>query len=254
MLLVLARKNPVERISFSSGLHAIEGVLPDGRILYRLTTADYSRSRLLVIRPDGTEVDEYIPFEASVASSDFHKETSESLPQSFSKRFPDRLVDSGKVAPLPPGIYRIAGAVVAQPRPRPPISTTVQDPAKTEGLLLCLNVYQSRRRLLPGSVKYAEFLDGRSQESLGRIPVEADGSFFARLPANRPIKIQLTDGQGGKLGPPSGEMWVRPNENRGCIGCHEERYLTPENRSPLALGQTARDLARSWSSGQSNKN
>ena len=30
-------------------------------------------------------------------------------------------------------------------------------------------------------------------------------------------------------------FWVMPGERRGCIGCHEDRELTPPNRHVLAL-------------------
>jgi hypothetical protein len=30
-------------------------------------------------------------------------------------------------------------------------------------------------------------------------------------------------------------MWIRPNERRGCVGCHEDHEQTPENRVPLAV-------------------
>jgi hypothetical protein len=30
-------------------------------------------------------------------------------------------------------------------------------------------------------------------------------------------------------------MWLRPNERRGCVGCHEDPELVPANRVPLAV-------------------
>jgi hypothetical protein len=30
-------------------------------------------------------------------------------------------------------------------------------------------------------------------------------------------------------------MWIRPNERRGCVGCHENHEQTPENRIPMAV-------------------
>ena len=42
--------------------------------------------------------------------------------------------------------------------------------------------------------------------------------------------------QNGKvLNGPSGWIWLRPNERRGCIGCHEDHEMVPENRVPLAV-------------------
>jgi hypothetical protein len=30
-------------------------------------------------------------------------------------------------------------------------------------------------------------------------------------------------------------MWLRPNERRGCVGCHEDHELVPDNRVPLSV-------------------
>ena len=30
-------------------------------------------------------------------------------------------------------------------------------------------------------------------------------------------------------------MWMRPNERRGCVGCHENRELAPDNHVALAI-------------------
>ena len=34
-------------------------------------------------------------------------------------------------------------------------------------------------------------------------------------------------------------LWVMPGERRGCIGCHEDRELTPPNRHVQALRKDA---------------
>jgi hypothetical protein len=63
---------------------------------------------------------------------------------------------------------------------------------------------------------------------LGEVPVEKDGSFFLQLPANIPIQLQTVDDDGMALNT-CGWIWVRNHEARGCIGCHEDPELAPEN-------------------------
>jgi len=36
---------------------------------------------------------------------------------------------------------------------------------------------------------------------------------------------------------PSDWLWVRPFERRGCVGCHEDSELAPENIVPLAINK-----------------
>jgi hypothetical protein len=71
--------------------------------------------------------------------------------------------------------------------------------------------------------------------TLGEVPLEADGSFYLELPADTPVQLETLDAAGRVVRGPSAWIWVRPNERRGCIGCHEDRELSPENRVPLAI-------------------
>jgi hypothetical protein len=76
---------------------------------------------------------------------------------------------------------------------------------------------------------------------LGRVPVEKDGSFHLELPADVPIQLQTLDAEGMALWT-CGWIWVKHREARGCIGCHEDPELTPENRFAEALQQEGRKL------------
>jgi hypothetical protein len=73
---------------------------------------------------------------------------------------------------------------------------------------------------------------------LGEFDVEEDGSFQAEVPADIPLELQLIDSRGVSLRS-CGWIWVKPKENRGCIGCHEDGELTPPNDFPKALGKAA---------------
>jgi hypothetical protein len=76
---------------------------------------------------------------------------------------------------------------------------------------------------------------------LGEAPVEADGSFHVDIPADLPVQLQILDDEGMALST-CGWIWTKPREFRGCIGCHEDPELTPENRFVEAAGRPADQL------------
>jgi hypothetical protein len=71
--------------------------------------------------------------------------------------------------------------------------------------------------------------------SLGIVNVEEDGSFYLKALADVPVRIQTLDENGRIVSGPGAWIWLRPNERRGCIGCHEDHELAPENRVALAV-------------------
>ena len=73
---------------------------------------------------------------------------------------------------------------------------------------------------------------------LGEIDVEADGSFNIEVPANTPIELQTLDADGMALRS-CGWIWAKNHEPRGCIGCHEDGELTPENTFMNAVEQAS---------------
>lgn len=70
---------------------------------------------------------------------------------------------------------------------------------------------------------------------LGETTVEEDGSFYLEIEADQAIRFQALNEAGELVNEPSSWMWVRPNERRGCVGCHEDREMAPENVVPLAI-------------------
>ena len=62
---------------------------------------------------------------------------------------------------------------------------------------------------------------------LGTIPVEADGSAHFRVPAMRSIYFSLLDKDDRCIKQMRSFTTVQPGENVTCIGCHEERTITP---------------------------
>ncbi len=62
------------------------------------------------------------------------------------------------------------------------------------------------------------------------------------MPANVPLLLDLLDAEGRTLVKTVTPVWVRPNETRGCVGCHEDPATAPPNRRPLAVLSDPVDL------------
>jgi hypothetical protein len=73
---------------------------------------------------------------------------------------------------------------------------------------------------------------------LGEISLGADGSFHVEVPANTPIELQILDANGMALRS-CGWIWAKNREPRGCIGCHEDAELVPENVLVDALARSS---------------
>ncbi|MEE9218886.1 MAG: hypothetical protein V3U98_07440 [Acidobacteriota bacterium] len=213
----------LRRITFGTGEASRPSVLKDGRILFahrpnRGGHENNATSTLwMTVRPDGSGI----------------------------ARFPG--VATITRAALPPGWkpaepYRTVSAVAAAPRPAPRALTSVVNDATESGRLLCLDVRESRlsevSSLDPGAIVAVRVLgSGRGEQELllNQARVEPDGSFFLEVPANVPLRLVLVGSDGRTVAGCDGNLWVRPNENRACIGCHEHPERSPENRVPLAV-------------------
>ena len=104
--------------------------------------------------------------------------------------------------------------------------------------LLCLNSYESPIPIGAGSVAsmklYSQSAAGKTV-LLGQAKVEDDGSFYAHVPAGRPLRIELADRSGRVLAAEKGWFWMRRGEQRVCVGCHAGPERSPENAVPKAL-------------------
>jgi hypothetical protein len=74
--------------------------------------------------------------------------------------------------------------------------------------------------------------------AMGTAPVEQDGSFFVKVPADRPIRFELLDFKGTVLRQEHGWFWARGGEQRICVGCHAGPERASENRVPAVLMRT----------------
>jgi hypothetical protein len=132
-------------------------------------------------------------------------------------------------------------ASLLEPRATPDGRSSVVDETDPTGKLYCLSAFTSdlaKRDWLPAAAKRLRVLEGLPPELgrrfLGEIDLEEDGSFNIQVPANTPIELQLIDANGMALRS-CRWLWVKNKENRGCIGCHEDGELAPENLLAKAL-------------------
>ncbi len=177
--------------------------------------------------------------------------------------------DGKKVTPLyaDPQWHALEPVALVR-RVRPHARQSIVDPTLNWGELLCQNVYNTSPRLAerisPGRVARVRVLEGLFRTNrarpprpaaaqlvpppatpvriLGEAPVESDGSFFAKVPANRPLRLQLIDQEGFVAVNQKSWSWVRPKEGRLCTGCHADRELAFDNTAPLALKRPPADL------------
>jgi hypothetical protein len=135
--------------------------------------------------------------------------------------------------------------------PRSPIMGRANwlKPGSTTGVFYCLNSYHESRGdggnrsvASPGTIKHVRVIEGRPRRILGIAPVEPDGSFHIRVPAETPITFQLLDEDYVALRTQRAWTWVMGNESRGCTGCHEDPELSPPNRLVTAITKPAVDL------------
>ena len=156
--------------------------------------------------------------------------------------------------------YHLAQPRVIQPRPTPPFISSVEQPELQYGILACDNVYIENHaqeigslnrpphdandpqlrpvkvRLLEGKIlRKTQFWDGTPSDTtfisdvkaslaykiLGEVPIAADGSFAARVPAQKPIVIQTLNARGHAIITMPFWTTVAPGETKRCIGCHD---------------------------------
>lgn len=140
-------------------------------------------------------------------------------------------------------VYVKAGAAATQakavlPRPEPDGrgSVVIEDAGWSR--LYCLSVFTTDQpdRIRPGPDWRLRVFTGSPDNPLkiGDLRIEDDGSFHLEVPPNTPLKMELVN-RAGQVVRASSWIYARPKENRGCIGCHEDPELAPENREAKAV-------------------
>ncbi len=205
----------VVRITFNLQPVANTRVLPDGRILFTIRRERTPRrSQWLTVNSDGTGI---APFTGNADTQD--------------------AIGNEQYVP-------------AAPRSRPKGHTSVVDENKKTGMLFCLNACLSNRPGPPPALrtgldalpagtlmKLRVWAATPKPRVLGEVPLEKDGSFSLEVPADTPLRLETLDAGNKVVMSQQTWIWVRPNEKRGCIGCHEDKELAPDNQVPMAIAK-----------------
>lgn len=93
--------------------------------------------------------------------------------------------------------------------------------------------YASPSDVLSGPYGWPTYV---AKESLGTVPVEADGSAYFKAPSGKVLFFHLLDKDFNELQRMRSVMQLQPGEKRSCAGCHEDRSSVPgPNERALAL-------------------
>ncbi|MHC4228389.1 MAG: HzsA-related protein [Planctomycetota bacterium] len=133
---------------------------------------------------------------------------------------------------------------------------------ETTGRLILSDVYNGRRmdgvrqgdvkkllilETLPMPIHYTGGMDPVSfggtftlERILGTVPVEPDGSAYMELPALRSFFFVALDENDDTVKRMQSFLTVMPGETTSCVGCHEHRTQTPENRNIRTLAALKR--------------
>lgn len=132
--------------------------------------------------------------------------------------------------------------VVLSPHPAPKYFWSVVEPKLKVGYFISLQSHLTassdphEQAQVPARVRVVMGNAASSAASAEEeAPVESDGSFYVAVPADTPVRFQLLDEQGKVLREQKSWIWVRPGEQRACLGCHADRSRVPENAIPKIL-------------------
>lgn len=103
------------------------------------------------------------------------------------------------------------------------------------GYLICMNADDSQIILASGEDKSTKIQVVGMDKLMSESSIEEDGSFYLELKADVPVRLQTLNSEDEIMRGPSAWMWVRPNERRGCVGCHADPEYAPENVVPKAI-------------------
>ncbi|HQZ69089.1 MAG TPA: hypothetical protein PLY87_28575, partial [Planctomycetaceae bacterium] len=158
-------------------------------------------------------------------------------------------------------LYDTAAAPLHSPvylgsRPRPPVLREKVAPQESAdgnatGFLFCQNARFTKKttagwpHVRAVRVLAAEGLTLRSSHSyivhagsevteLGTVPLAPDGSFHIEVPANTPLSLQMVDAEGRSELNEMSWIFVRPGEQRSCVGCHQNQQAVPSGPGQLA--------------------
>jgi len=152
------------------------------------------------------------------------------------------------------------------PKARPPIVPSRRQFEERPGYFYVADVYEGThmKGVKPGAVKYLRIVESpekrfwthtqwggqgvhcpainwhsfENKRILGTVPVEADGSAYFEVPADKFVFFQLLDENKMMVQSMRSGTTVQPGELTGCVGCHESRQTAPvqlQRKVPTAV-------------------
>ena len=148
--------------------------------------------------------------------------------------------DSGQLVPLETPGTNAVQPVLVRPRTPPKQFPSGLVPSRITGNLLCLDARASKDPIAEAvaTVQVYTRNDAGAAVLLGRQNLAGDGSFYVEVPADRPLRIELVNSAGRTVRAERGWFWMRPSEQRICVGCHAGPERSPENKTPEILLRT----------------
>lgn len=129
--------------------------------------------------------------------------------------------------------YNTIDAVIIKKHQRPRKLPSEVNLKFNSGLMLCQDINFTDSLQVGLKANKVEVLG--IDKTLRTVNVEKDGSFYIKIIADTPFRLQTIGKNGQVVNGPSNWMYMRPGERRGCVGCHENREQVPENRQPLSV-------------------
>lgn len=134
--------------------------------------------------------------------------------------------------------YHVMEALLVKPYQRPRNLPSEVQLLEKAGLLMCqdINFYGMQSITYDQLIPAAEKIEVLGIDStLGVVDVEEDGSFYLKVEADVPFRIQTLSADNEIISGPGSWYYIRPNERRACVGCHTGPEITPFNRQPLSV-------------------
>lgn len=220
---------------------------PEGKIVF--TEADTSASSISLVsiiynRPLHSRKEEMQGNGGSCLSAAFRHSGGLFAARTVSTGDGSELVSYNSLSDNEPGLILkddnslITAITIATAYQRPKKLPSEVDPGVKTGLLFCQNVN------LTGlcSPDFVGIPDNASkieihglEKSMGVVDVESDGSFYLKISSDTPFRITTYDMDGKRINGPGTWLYLRPNERRGCVGCHEDGEIVPSNRFALSV-------------------
>ncbi|PKP29151.1 MAG: hypothetical protein CVU01_01430 [Bacteroidetes bacterium HGW-Bacteroidetes-18] len=133
--------------------------------------------------------------------------------------------------------YNVLEVVAVEKHEMPKKLPSEVDLGVKTGLLICQDINFTKKSVdsATSTSKAVKIEVMGIDASLGTVDAEEDGSFYLKILADTPFRIKTLNQSGEIVNGPGSWLYLRPNERRGCVGCHEDNEQVPENKEMLSV-------------------